>query len=87
MLVKKLLRVFLLCLCVTLLSCTGSEDKEEPVVFKQVPEIKEIKPHKPVKVKLKRNTKGEYAWDISGDNADEIIETDRKLRESFEKSE
>ena len=87
MLVKKLLRVFLLCLCVTLLSCTGPEDKEEPVVFKQVPEIKEIKPHKLVKVKLKRNTKGEYAWDISGDNADEIIETDRKLRESFEKSE
>jgi hypothetical protein len=70
---------------VTLSACTGQGDKEEPVVFKQVPEIKEIKPHKPVKIKLKRNTKGEYAWDISGDNTDEIIETDRKLRESFEK--
>jgi hypothetical protein len=61
-------------------------EKEESVVFKQVPEIKEIKPHKTVKIKLKRNTKGEYAWDISGDNTDDIIETDRKLREGLGKS-
>jgi len=38
------------------------------------------KPQKPVKIKLHRNAKVEYSWDLNGDNADEIVNTDRKLR-------
>jgi predicted secreted protein len=40
---------------------------------------------KPAKIKLKRNTKGEYSWDISGDDADKVLEANRKLKESLEK--
>lgn len=48
--------------------------------FKKQPEIQQIRPQKPVKVKLHRNTKGEYSWELSGDNVDEIVNQDRKLR-------
>jgi hypothetical protein len=43
-------------------------------------EIQNIKPKKPVKIKLHRNTNGEYTWDISGDNADEIYRADSRLK-------
>ncbi len=48
--------------------------------FKKQPEIQQVKPQKPVKIKLHRNAKGEYSWELSGDNVDEIVNTDRKLR-------
>jgi len=31
-------------------------------------------------IKLHRNAKGEYTWDISGGNVEEIIRLDRRLR-------
>ncbi len=48
--------------------------------FKKQPEIQQIKPQKPVRVKVHRNAKGEYSWELSGDNVDEIVNQDRKLR-------
>lgn len=48
--------------------------------FKKQPEIQQVKPQKPVKVKVHRNAKGEYSWELSGDNVDEIVNQDRKLR-------
>ncbi|MCS7203190.1 MAG: hypothetical protein NZ809_01880 [Thermodesulfovibrio sp.] len=39
------------------------------------------KPKKPVKIKLHRDKKGEYSWDITGENVDEIIKTDKRLRQ------
>jgi hypothetical protein len=48
--------------------------------FKKQPEIQQLKPQKLVKIKLHRNAKGEYSWDLSGDNVDEMVNTDRKLR-------
>ncbi len=72
-------------LLIPVYACKDTGGKEQPAVFKQVPEIQEIKPQKPVKIKLKRNTKGKYSWDISGNNADEILETDKKLRKGLEK--
>lgn len=48
--------------------------------FKKQPEIQQVKPQKPVKVKLHRNAKGEYSWELSGDNVDEIVNQDKKLR-------
>ena len=68
-----------------LYACTNNGLSSEERVFRQIPELQEIKPHKPVKIKLKRNAKGEYAWDLSGNEADRIIETDKKLRESLKK--
>ncbi len=48
--------------------------------FRKQPEIQQVKPQKPVKIKLHRNAKGEYSWDLNGDSVDEIVNTDRKLR-------
>lgn len=64
-------------------ACNSSKDSEQPVVFKQVPEIKEIKPEKPVKIKLKRNSKGDYSWEISGDNAEKILKAEKHLKEGL----
>jgi hypothetical protein len=48
--------------------------------FKKQPEIQQVRPQKPVKIRLHRNAKGEYSWDLNGDNVDEIVNTDKKLR-------
>jgi len=48
--------------------------------IKKQPEIQQIKPRKPVKIKLKRSTEGKYTWDLSGDDVDEIIRADKRLR-------
>ncbi len=48
--------------------------------LKKQPEIQQVKPQKPVKVKVHRNAKGEYSWELSGDNVDEIVNQDKKLR-------
>ncbi|MDH4028426.1 MAG: hypothetical protein OEU95_06330 [Nitrospirota bacterium] len=59
-------------------ACTADNDKKE-AVFKKLPEITEVRPQKPVKIKLRRNASGSYSWEITGDDADKIIEADKKL--------
>ncbi|MBI5195894.1 MAG: hypothetical protein HZA10_06200 [Nitrospirae bacterium] len=81
MFVKRLLLVFFV---IFIFSCAPKEDKQQvQPVFKQIPEIREIKPEKPPKIKLKRDAKNDYSWEISGDNAEEIIKADRKLRKGI----
>ncbi|MEW6109930.1 MAG: hypothetical protein AB1632_12300 [Nitrospirota bacterium] len=48
--------------------------------IKKQSELQQIKPKKPVRIKLRRTAKHEYTWELTGDDADEIIKTDRKLR-------
>jgi len=50
------------------------------IQFTKQPEIQQIRPQKPVKIRLHRNAKGEYSWDLNGDNVDEIVDADKKLR-------
>lgn len=47
---------------------------------KKQPEIQQIKPKKPVKVKLKRSSEGKYTWELSGDDVDDIVKIDKRLR-------
>jgi len=56
----------------------SSEDKKA-LQFKKQPEIQQVKPRKPVRIKLKRSAEGKYSWDLSGDNVDEVVRTDRRL--------
>lgn len=42
---------------------------------------------KPAKIKLHHNAKGEYTWDISGDNVEEILRIDRRLRKAIDSQE
>jgi len=75
--------VLLLIFLIVSACAENKTDKEQPVVFRQDPEIQEIRPSKTVKIKIRRNTSGGYSWDLSGDDTDEIIKTDKKLREAF----
>lgn len=47
------------------------------------PQVQQIKPKKPLRIKLHRNAKGEYSWDITGDNVDDIIRADGRLRKQL----
>ena len=44
------------------------------------PQVQQVKPRKPVRVKLHRNAKGEYTWDITGDSVDDVYQADKRLR-------
>ncbi len=63
--------------------CSGANSEENKAVFREIPELKAIKPEKPVKIKLKRNAAGDYLWELNGSNADKVLKIDRKLREAF----
>ena len=62
---------------ITVTACAADNDDFQ---VKKQPELQQIKPKKPVKIKLRRSPKDEYTWELSGDDADEIVKTDRKLR-------
>ena len=66
----------LLCFSVT----AGYTAEKDGFQFKKQPELQQVKPKKPVKIKLRRSAKDEYAWELTGDDADEILKTDKKLR-------
>ncbi len=53
---------------------------QEVFPVKKQPELQQIKPEKPVRIRLKRTAKDEYSWELSGDDVDEIVKTDHRLR-------
>lgn len=67
--------------------CSEERFKEntqrEELKIEKIPEIQQIRPQKPVKIKLKRDVQGRYSWELSGDNPDEIIRIDKRLRRAF----
>lgn len=71
----------LMFLILTAFACSGETGtvKDEGSTFKSIQEISEVNPEKPVKIKLKRNGDGEYSWELSGDDVEMVIETDKKL--------
>ncbi|MEW6053424.1 MAG: hypothetical protein AB1552_06490 [Nitrospirota bacterium] len=73
-----ILLLALLCLSIPALSA----DTRVTTVRKQ-PEIQQIKPKKPVKIKLKRTSDGKYTWDLTGDDVDEIVRADRRLKKQL----
>ncbi len=63
----------------------AAENEKKPALqFSRNHDISQIKPRKPVKIKLHRSAKGEYQWDITGDNADDIVRADSRLRKLLE---
>ena len=66
-------------------ACTETKGGSQEASFKQQPEVMEIRPEPPVKIKLKRGTSGEYSWELGGDDADKVLEADRKLKKGLGK--
>lgn len=79
MMQKRIFLLTVLFIFVILLGPVYSEDNKN-FQFKKQPEIQQVKPKKPVKIKLKRLAEGKYTWDLTGDDVDEIVRTDRRLR-------
>ena len=78
---KKLFFIFtviLVSLHLTLVPVFSADNK--PLQIKKQPEIQQIRPKKPVKIKLKRTGEGKYTWDLTGDDVDELVRADKKLR-------
>lgn len=50
------------------------------VQIKKQPELQQVKPKKPVKIRLKRSAEGRYTWDLTGDDVDEIVRADKRLK-------
>lgn len=63
-------------------SAALSAEKDE-LQFSKQPEIQQVRPKKPVKIKVHRNAKGEYSWEFSGDNIDDIVNADKRLRKAL----
>lgn len=43
--------------------------------------VRQVRPERPAKVKVKRHQDGTYSWEITGESAEEIIGLDKRLRE------
>jgi hypothetical protein len=48
--------------------------------FSKQPELQQVKPKKPVRIKLKRTSKNDCSWELTGDDVDEVVKADRQLR-------
>ena len=73
--------IFLITITFLLVPALAVETKDTKTTqIKKQPEIQQIKPREPVRIKLKRSTEGKYTWDLSGDDADEIVKADKRLR-------
>ena len=72
--------IVLIILMIVLFAGTSLAADKNEIQLKKQPEIQQMKPHKPVKIKLHRTAKGEYSWDLTGDSVDEIVKADKRLR-------
>ena len=81
---KLLFGVVMMLLCV-IPACKDTGNTRQGPVFKRLPELAEIRPKKPVKVKLKRHTSGNYSWELSGDDAEKIVKMNAILKKSIGK--
>jgi hypothetical protein len=74
------LRAFIVSLCFAFSMNTAFATDTKNLQVKKQPEIQQVKPKKPVKIRLKRSSEGKYTWDLAGDDADEVIRTDKRLK-------
>ncbi len=58
----------------------GSSGDDETFKEDRENKILQVIPEKPVRIELRRNSKGAYSWSIRGEKADKIISADKKLR-------
>ena len=77
---KKLL-IVLISFCFIFLFFTEQGYSQTQVQVTKDKVLQYAKPKKPIKIKLHRDKKGEYSWDITGESVDEIIKADKRLRQ------
>ena len=70
------------CLCIMIVAMSlcfflSSAYAADNFQFKKQPELQHIKQKKTFKIKLRRSAKDEYTWELTGDDADEILKTEK----------
>lgn len=78
----KIGRVLLIIMVLALATPVGAEEKKEAFSFKQKPLPSTTKKDK-VNIRLRRLSDGQYTWEISGSDINEIIKTDNRLRDIY----
>jgi hypothetical protein len=73
-------RIFFIFICLSFVFITAFAADIKNIQVKKQPAIQQVKPKKPVKIRLKRSSEGKYTWDLAGDDADEVVRTDRRLK-------
>jgi hypothetical protein len=63
----------------------AEKPSQQSLQVNKKPEIQQVKPRKPVKVRLHRNANGQYSWDITGDSADDVYRADTRLKKLLQK--
>jgi hypothetical protein len=58
----------------------SSSEPERPFTKAANPGVIQLTPKKPVRIVLKRTSRGDYTWELRGDDAENIINTDKRLR-------
>ncbi len=78
------LYISLVLLVLSLSYVVFAQDKKPAPVqgfqFGKDPQVQQVKPKRPLRIKVHRTAKGEYTWDITGDNIDDIVRADSRLR-------
>jgi translation elongation factor P/translation initiation factor 5A len=77
---KIILLLIVLSISIVFISCSVFSEDNKDIQVKKQPEIQQVKSQKPVKIKLKRLADGKYTWDLTGDDVDEIVTVDRRLK-------
>ena len=64
------------------IGCTGRRSNDQTDTFKksEKEDIVQIIPKRPVRIELRRNSKGKYSWTLRGEDTEEIIRVDSRLR-------
>lgn len=76
---RKIISIFIMVLFLSF-SISGNALTQTNVQVTKDKLLQYAKPKKPVKIKLHRNNKGEYSWDITGESVDDVIKADKRLR-------
>ena len=71
---------FIIVFAIAFMSSFAFSVENKNIQIKKQPEIQQVKPKKPVKIKLKRSSEGKYTWELSGDDVDEIVKADKRLK-------
>lgn len=77
---RRIVQILLLTAALGIVPSFSFSADKEGFQFRKQPELQQIKPKKPVRIKLKRTAKDEYTWELSGDDVDEIVRTDTRLK-------
>jgi len=84
--------IWIMCVAVLITACGSSssppagqtEETAAPKVVVEKEKVEKVRPLPPeVRIKLKRDGKENYTWELSGTDADEVLKVNEKMRKQL----